>query len=102
MIRYFFFKASRIQVSRVSNKQQRPWLILNRSRGLIYCGSVPMMKSVTFLLLFLFLQWCDCKVLRVIPPTQAEIDADVEAEREEQLKEEKEKQVRSLNQKMLW
>ena len=58
-----------------------------------------MMKSVTFLFLFLFLQWCDCKVLRVIPPTQAEIDADVEAEREEQLKEEKEKQVRSLNQK---
>ena len=72
---------------------QRPWLIPNRSRGLI-CG-VPMMKSVTFF----FLQWCDCKVLRVIPPTQAEIDADVEAEREEQLKEEKEKQVWSLNQK---
>ena len=59
-----------------------------------------MMKSVTFFF-FLFLQWCDCKVLRVIPPTQAEIDADVEAEREEQLKEEKEKQVWSLNPKML-
>ena len=40
-------------------------------------------------------------MLRVIPPTQAEIDADVEAEREEQLKEEKEKQVWSLNPKML-
>ena len=53
-----------------------------------------MMKSVTT---FLFLQWCDCKVLRVIPPTQAEIDADVEAEREEQLKEEKEKQVWALD-----
>ena len=38
-------------------------------------------------------------MLRVIPPTQAEIDADVEAEREEQLKEEKDKQVCSLGQK---
>ena len=32
-------------------------------------------------------QWCDCKVINVIPPTQQEIDKDAEEEREEQLKE---------------
>ena len=35
-------------------------------------------------------QWCDCKVINVIPPTQQEIDKDAEDEREEQLKEESE------------
>ena len=34
---------------------------------------------------FLFFQWCDCRVLNVIPPTQAEIDKDAELEREEQV-----------------
>jgi len=33
-------------------------------------------------------QWCDCKVVGVIPPTQEEIDKDAELEREEQLKDE--------------
>ena len=32
-------------------------------------------------------QWCDCKVIHAIPPTQQEIDKDAEDEREEQLKE---------------
>ena len=44
--------------------------------------------EITWITLF---QWCDCKVLKVIPPTQAEIDKDAELEREEQLKEEQEK-----------
>ena len=35
-------------------------------------------------------QWCDCKVLKVIPPTQEEIDKDAEEDREEEEKAAKE------------
>ena len=31
-------------------------------------------------------QWCDCKVLKVLPPSQEEIDQDAEEEREEEEK----------------
>merc|ERR1712024_381804 len=34
-------------------------------------------------------QWCDCRVLKVIPPTQEEIDKDAEEEREEEQKNKK-------------
>merc|ERR1712020_198002 len=34
-------------------------------------------------------QWCDCRVLKVIPPSQEEIDKDAEEEREEEQKNKK-------------
>jgi len=34
-------------------------------------------------------QWCDCKVLKVLPPSQEEIDKDAEEEREEEEKNKK-------------
>jgi len=46
-------------------------------------------------------QWCDCKVINVIPPSQQEIDKDAEDEREEQLKEEAEKGSPSKQQKKI-
>ena len=44
-------------------------------------------------------QWCDCKVINVIPPSQQEIDKDAEEEREEQLKEESESPSKSKKSK---
>ena len=44
-------------------------------------------------------QWCDCKVINVIPPTQQEIDKDAEDEREEQLKEDTESPSKSKKSK---
>ena len=32
--------------------------------------------------------WCDCKIVKVIPPTQEEIDKDAEEQREEEAKNE--------------